>query len=119
MYLILFYTKSLQMKILFSVILLVGAFYFIWWGYKNLLRRERDTADGSVDGVACHICGEGYPREEVVTVEKKAGFENYFCGSCIAKLAAAYNELVIEGAAPPVFEHHVLNGDNGSVAHYN
>lgn len=107
------------MKILFSVILLVGAFYFIWWGYKNLLRRERDRDAGIAEGVACHLCGEGFALDEVVTVEKKAGFENYFCGNCIAKLAEAYNELVVEGTARPIFEHHVLNGDNGSVAHLN
>ena len=94
--------------------LLVGALYFVWWGYKNLLRRERDS-DEVAEGVACHLCGEGYPREQVVTVEKRAGFENYFCGKCIAKLAAAYNESVVEGITPPIFEHHVLNGDNGVI----
>lgn len=107
------------MKILFSVILLVGALYFVWWGYKNLLRRERDSGEDAVDGVACHLCGQGYPREEVVTVEKKAGFENYFCGKCIAKLAAAYNESVVQGIAPPIYEHHALNGDNGVLNRYN
>ncbi len=104
------------MNIVFSVILLVGALYFVWWGYKHLLRRESDPDGDSLEGVACHLCGLGFPREQVVVVEKKAGFENYFCGSCISKLAADYNELVREGLAPPVFTDHVLNGDDGVVA---
>jgi hypothetical protein len=105
-------------NIVFSVILLIGALYFVWWGYKNLLRRESDP-EADAEGVACHLCGRVYPREQVVTVEKKAGFENYFCGECIAKLAADYNDLVREGSAPPIFTEHVLNGDDGVVARYN
>ena len=107
------------MNIIFSVILLIGALYFVWWGYKNLLRRETDPDAMDAEGVACHLCGRGFPREQVVTVEKKAGFENYFCGECIAKLAADYNELVREGTAPPIFTEHVLNGDDGVIARYN
>lgn len=107
------------MKILFSVILLLGALYFVRWGYKNLLRREHDSGDESLDGVGCHLCGQAYPREQVVVVEKKAGFENYFCGNCISKLAADYNDLVRAGEASPVFTDHVLNGDDGVVARYN
>lgn len=107
------------MKILFSVILLLGAFYFIWWGYKHLVRRERNEEGEEVEGVLCTLCGRAYPRTEVVTVEKKAGFENYFCGSCIAKLAAEYNDLVHSGSAPAIYEDHVLNGDNGGVVRYN
>ena len=107
------------MKILFSAILLLGALYFVWWGYKNLVRREQDSDEDSVEGVACHLCQQGYPKDQVVTVEKKAGFENYFCGNCIAKLAAEYNDLVAEGTAPPIYTDHVLNGDNDSIVRYN
>jgi hypothetical protein len=106
-------------NIIFSVILLIGALYFVWWGYKNLLRRERDPEVDESEGVACHLCGKAYPRTQVVTVEKKAGFENYFCGDCISKLAADYNYLVREGSAPPIFTEHVLNGDDGGVVRYN
>lgn len=106
------------MKILFSVILLLGALYFVWWGYKHLLRRERDEGE-VIDGVACQICRQGFPREEVVTVEKAAGFENYFCGNCIARLAAEYNELVRQGAAPPVYTDHTLDGNDEGMTRYN
>ncbi|MEI8133834.1 MAG: hypothetical protein WCH46_02005 [bacterium] len=107
------------MNIVFSVILLVGALYFVWWGYKNLVRRESEPESEGGEGVACHLCGRAYPRSQVVTVEKRAGFENYFCGDCISKLAADYNSLVRSGNAPPIFTEHVLNGDNGVVARYN
>ena len=107
------------MNIIFSVILLIGALYFVWWGYKNLLKREHDPEGESGEGVACHLCGLGFQRDQVVVVEKKAGFENYFCGNCIAKLAADYNDLVREGSAPAIFTEHVLNGDDGVVARYN
>ena len=107
------------MNIIFSVILLIGALYFVWWGYKNLLKREHDMDEDSAEGVACHLCGRGFLREQVVVVEKKAGFENYFCGECISKLAADYNELVRDGSAPSIFTEHVLNGDDGVVARYN
>ncbi len=104
------------MNILFSVILLVGALYFVWWGYKNLVRREQDTADGAVEGVACHLCGQGFPQDQVVTVEKKAGFENYFCGNCIARLGAEYNRLVRAQIADPIFGEHALDGRDDRVA---
>ncbi len=107
------------MKILFSAILLLGALYFVWWGYKNLVKRESDSGEDAVEGVACHLCRQGYPITQVVTVEKKAGFENYFCGSCIAKLAAEYNDLVRDGTAPAVYEDHILNGDNNGGVRYN
>jgi transcription elongation factor Elf1 len=107
------------MKVLFSVILLLGAFYFIWWGYKNLVKRERRGDDEEVEGAICTLCGRAYPISEVVTVEKKAGFENYFCGSCIAKLAAEYNDIVRAGDAPAIYEDHILDGNNGNVVRYN
>ncbi len=107
------------MKVIFSVILLVAALYFVWWGFKHLIRRERNTPDNEVEGVLCHLCRRPYPITEVVTVEKQAGFENYFCGSCIAKLAAEYNDMVRAGSAPAVYEDHVLNGDNGKIVGYN
>ena len=107
------------MNVLFSVILLLGALSFVWWGYKNLVKRERDSEEETSDGVACHLCLQPYLETQVVTVEKKAGFENYFCGSCIAKLAAEYNDMVRDGDAPPIYEDHVLNGDNTNAVRYN
>jgi len=74
------------MNVIFSVVLLLGAMYLIWWGYKNLLRRESESGAGVVEGQACHLCRRAFPISELVIREKLAGFENYFCGECIRGL---------------------------------
>jgi hypothetical protein len=80
------------MKVLFSVGLLLGVMYAIWWGYKNLLRRESEPRELHIEGQFCQLCRKPYPVEEMVIREKMAGFENYFCGDCITSLMLDYQE---------------------------
>jgi hypothetical protein len=82
------------MKVIFAVSILFAAFYFVWWGYKNLVRRESDPNGGPIEGQLCQICRQAYPISELVVREKMAGFENYFCGNCIEALMRDYNEKI-------------------------
>jgi hypothetical protein len=81
------------MKVVFAVAFLFGAMYFLWWGYKNLLQRENDKGDRTVEGQVCHLCRRPFPITELVIREKLAGFENYFCGQCITSLMDDYTAL--------------------------
>lgn len=74
------------MNVIVSVLLLLGAMYFIWWGYKNLVRRESERGISTIEGQACHLCRLPFPIDQLVIREKLAGFENYFCGDCIKSL---------------------------------
>src|SRR5688572_24436982 len=103
------------MRFVIGAAILVLMLYLVWWGYKNLLKREREEDQSGIDGSLCHLCREAYPLEELVVREKRAGFENYFCGKCISELAHDYNELVRKGRALPVITSHVLDGDDGNV----
>ncbi len=80
------------MNVLVSVLLLLGAMYLIWWGYKNLVRREGERGEFAVEGQACHLCRRAFPIDQLVIREKLAGFENYFCGDCITALMLDWQE---------------------------
>ncbi|MEO6940898.1 MAG: hypothetical protein ABI444_12300 [Candidatus Kapaibacterium sp.] len=104
------------MKFIIGFSILTAVAYFIWWGYKNLVGQETKPESKVIDGALCHLCRKPYPYSELVVREKMAGFENYFCGSCINDLVRDYNHKLDEASVSSQSETKILPTPESSTA---